>query len=137
MLEHLFSPAEFVAQAARLLQPAGLLVISCPNIKGFDIAILGTRSNSIDHEHVNYFHPQAITQLLERLGMTVLEVLTPGKLDTDLVRKAALAGRIDLTGQPFLHRVLIEEWESVGGVFQDFLAANGLSSHMWVVAQLG
>ncbi len=135
VLEHLFSPSQFVAHAARLLQPGGLLVLSCPNIQGFDIATLGALSNSIDHEHVNYFHPRSIALLLERLGLNVLEVLTPGKLDADLVRKAALAGRIDLTDQPFLQRVLIEEWDELGGSFQEFLAASKLSGHMWAVAQ--
>ncbi len=137
VIEHLFRPAQVVAHAARLLRPGGLLVLSCPNIKGFDIATLGTLSNSIDHEHVNYFHPKSIALLLTRLGLTVLEVLTPGKLDADLVRKAALAGQIDLAGQPLLNRLLIEDWDRLGEPFQDFLATNALSGHMWVVAQHG
>jgi SAM-dependent methyltransferase len=135
VLEHLFCPADFIASAARLLRGGGLLVLSCPNVHGFDIATLGTLSNSIDHEHVNYFHPQSITLLLRRFGLRVVEVLTPGKLDADLVRKAADTGRIDLSGQPFLHRVLLQEWDRLGEPFQEFLAAHNLSSHMWAVAQ--
>jgi len=135
VFEHLFSPPAFVASAARLLRSGGLLVLSCPNIHGFDIATLGTLSNSIDHEHVNYFHPGSIRRLLERFGLRVVEVLTPGKLDADLVRTAAAVGRIDLSDQPFLRRILCDEWDRLGEPFQAFLADHNLSSHMWAVAQ--
>ena len=37
--------------------------------------------------------------------------------------------------EDFTDDILIEEWERLGEQFQDFLASNGLSSHMWVVAQ--
>ena len=42
---------------------------------------------------------------------------------------------IDLAGEPFLRRVLLDEWDRLGWAFQQFLAANGLSSHMWLVAR--
>ena len=35
-----------------------------------------------------------------------------------------LAGLLDLSGQPFLQRVLIEDWDRLGGPFQQFAAAN-------------
>ena len=65
----------------------------------------------------------------------MIEVTTPGRLDVELVRKAALAGDFDLSGQSFLRRVLSDEWESFGGPFQEFLAEHGLSSHMWLTAR--
>lgn len=132
VLEHLFDPAAFVRSVARYLRPGGLFVLSCPNIRGFDNATLGTLSNTIDHEHVNYLHPYSLRRLLRRAGLEVLDVLTPGRLDADLVRKAALAGKITLP--PFLQHVLIDAWETLGEGFQDFLAASGLSGHMWAVA---
>jgi hypothetical protein len=49
------------------------------------------------------------------------------------VRKRALAGEIELDA--FLRRVLIEDWDRVGDAFQDFLAASGLSSNMWLVGR--
>ena len=51
------------------------------------------------------------------------------------LREAALAGKIDLSGDPFLKRVLVDEWERLGPPFQRFLAEHGLSSHMWLVAR--
>jgi len=60
---------------------------------------------------------------------------TPGMLDAELVRKNLLAGALDVATQPFLRRVLIDEWERLGEPFQKFLADNRLSSHMMVVAR--
>lgn len=135
VIEHLFDPFAFVSRAAQLLRGGGLLVLSCPNVKGFDVAALGRRSNTIDHEHVNYFHPDSIRILLKRVGLDVLDVSTPGKLDAELVRKAAMEGRVWLDDQPLLSRVLLDEWDRLGSAFQQFLSANGLSSHMWACAK--
>ena len=105
------------------------------NAKGFDIVTLGALSGAIDPEHLNYFHPASLGALLESEGFTVLETQTPGRLDAELVRKAVLDGRADLSGQPFLQRVLIDEWEAQGERFQDYLVEARLSSNQWIVAK--
>jgi len=135
VIEHLFSPREFVARCAALLPPGGLFVVTCPNVKGFDIVVLGAVANAIDTEHLNYMHPHSLGLLLEREGFEVLESETPGRLDAELVRKKALAGEFDLSRQPFLEQVLLEEWDRLGDAFQDFLTASGLSSNMWLVGR--
>lgn len=134
-IEHLFDPADLVRQAARLLRPGGLLVLSCPNGEGFDIATLGPEALAVDPEHVNLFNPSSLTTLLAAHGFEVLEAATPGRLDAELVRTAVLEGRYDLTGQPFLQRVLIDEYDTLGWPFQQLLAENGLSSHLWLAAR--
>jgi SAM-dependent methyltransferase len=135
VIEHLFRPVSFVQRCARLLAPGGLMVLSCPNGAGFDIEILGARALAVDAEHFNLFNPQSLSGLLERSGFEVLECATPGRLDAELVRDAVLKGEKDLSGEPFLRRVLIDEWERLGWPFQQFLAAQGLSSHMWIAAR--
>lgn len=135
VIEHLFCPADFIRSCASLLPAGGLIVLTCPNVKGFDVEVLGELSSTFDNEHMNYFHPGSITGLLETSGFDVLEVSTPGKLDAELVRKAALEGKIDLSAQPFLKRVLIDRWAESGAAFQKFISDNLLSSHMWVVAR--
>ncbi len=134
VIEHLFSPKGFVEQMARLLKPGGLMVLTCPNGKGFDVEVLGPVSNTVDHEHINYFNPASLAKLLADCGMTVLESFTPGKLDADLVRNRILSGEYDVSGQPFLKKILIDEWDAQGQAFQDYLVASGLSSNMWLVA---
>jgi SAM-dependent methyltransferase len=135
VLEHLFSPQDYIRQCARMLNPGGLLLITCPNGQGFDVSVLGAVSDTVDVEHLNYFNPDSLTRLARSCGMEVLEVTTPGMLDAELVRKKVLSGAIDLSEQEFLRRVLIDRWESVGVAFQQFLAANALSSHMWLAAR--
>jgi 2-polyprenyl-3-methyl-5-hydroxy-6-metoxy-1,4-benzoquinol methylase len=134
VIEHLFSPRRFLAGCARLLRPGGILVLSCPNGQGFDISLLREKSLAIDPEHVNFFNPASLTLLLESQGFQVLQVSTPGRLDAEFVREAALKGDYRLP-DPFLRRVLLEEWERLGWPFQQFLAQHQLSSHMWAVAR--
>ncbi len=133
-LEHLFSPRDFLMTVHKLLAKNGLIVITCPSIDGFDIVMLQTHSDTIDHEHVNYLHPASIRQLATECGFDVLEIVTPGKLDADIVRNKVLTGVISLEDQPWLKQVLIDRWETLGQPFQEFLAANNLSTHMWMVA---
>jgi SAM-dependent methyltransferase len=133
VIEHLFSPRAFLERCAAVLRPGGLLLLTCPNVRGFDVETLGEQSSTVDAEHLNYFHPDSLGALLERCGFEVVEAFTPGRLDAELVRKQALAGGLRLP--PFEQRVLIDEWERLGGPFQDFLAAHGLSSNMWLVAR--
>jgi len=135
VIEHLFNPAEFIAHMVRLIQPGGMLMLTCPNGQGFDIETLGPLSTTVDHEHLNYFNPGSLAGLLKRHGMELIESVTPGKLDTELVRNKVLEGAFSLEDQPFLKKVLIDEWEHHGAAFQDFLVARGMSSNLWVVAR--
>ena len=135
VLEHLFSPREFLGVCSKILRKGGLLVLSCPNGHGFDVAVMGPVADTVDVEHLNYFNPASLSGLVGSAGFDILEVLTPGVLDAELVRKKVLDGAFDLSSQPFLKRVLVDDWDRLGAPFQQFLADNRLSSHMWLVAQ--
>jgi SAM-dependent methyltransferase len=135
VIEHLFAPRGFLKACYAAMPIGGLLVLSCPNGLGFDIATLGRESETVDMGHINYFNPESLTCLVSSCGFEVLDVKTPGELDGELVRKKALAGVVDLSAQPFLRRVLLDEWERLGTGFQRFLQENRLSSHMWLVAR--
>lgn len=135
VIEHLFNPQAYVKSAGRLLRQGGLILLTCPNGEGFDTAMLGAQSGSVDSEHVNLFNPESLSGLLERLGFEVLEVQTPGRLDAELVRTAVLDGASDLATNPFWRKILVDRWESLGESFQAFLAANGLSGHLRILAR--
>lgn len=135
VIEHLFSPREFLLQCRAFLKPGGLFMVTCPNGKGFDITVLGKLSGTVDHEHLNYFNPASLALLLESCGFKVIESLTPGTLDVELVRKKILDGTFDASGQPFLKQVLIDGWEEHGIAFQQFLQDQRLSSNMWLIAK--
>ncbi len=135
VIEHLYEPRQFLSQVARILDADGLLVLSCPNGQGFDVATLREKSLAIDPEHVNLFNPQSLSRLVESCGYEVLDVSTPGRLDAEFVHLAIKEGNFDVSGQPFLKRVLVDEWDRLGWPFQQFLAENSLSSHMWLAAR--
>lgn len=136
VIEHIFSPKEFISQSLRLLKKGGLFIITCPNGKGFDFTVLGEKCNSLDHEHLNYFNPDSLKHLLEDCGFEVLEALTPGRLDAELVRNKIFEGQFDVSNNPFLKQVLIDKWEETGDAFQQFLASSGLSSNLWIIARV-
>ena len=61
------------------------------------------------------------SNLLSNNGFSILEVKTPGKLDAELVRKKAITKEIDLEGRPFLKRIMLSDWDTLGIPFQKFL----------------
>jgi SAM-dependent methyltransferase len=135
VIEHLFEPGDMVRRCVELLAPGGLLVLTCPNSDGFDISCLGAASLAVDAEHVNLFNPTGMRILLESCGLEMIEWSTPGRLDVEFVHRAIASGAVAPPGDAFMRRVLIDEYESLGWPFQQFLAANGLSSHMWFAAR--
>lgn len=134
VIEHLLEPKQFVLKCASLLTKGGLLVLSTPNCKGFDVASLREKSHSIDPEHVVVFNTDSIATLLESCGFKVLERRTPGRLDAELVRKGILNGDCHLGSIPFFREVLIDRFDELGEPFQDFLSQNNMSGNMLVVA---
>ena len=136
VIEHVFSPRELLRKSMYLLTKNGLLILKCPNVRGFPFMVLGKqKAPNFGLEHINMFNTESITVLLEKSGFAVLDVTTPGKLDADIVRNQALEGKFEINGHPFLKRVLLDEWERLGDTFQRFLADNLLSSSMLVVAR--
>jgi len=136
LIEHLFNPKEYILACAKALSKDGLFILTTPNIKGFDLLVLGKASTNIaGPNHINYFHPESLSNLLHNCGLEVIETLTPGELDAELVHKKILDKEFDISNQPFLQNVLVNQWEKLGDNFQKFLSSNGLSSHMWIVAK--
>ena len=135
VIEHLFSPKEFIGKCFELLEPGGIFIVTCPNSKGFDIVTLGKQSTAVDVEHVNLFNPDSLSRLLESYGFEVIDRQTPGRLDAELVRKQVLTGEFDISHQPFLKQILIDEWAEKGTSFQNFLSVNNLSSNLLIVGR--
>ena len=98
VIEHLFNPSIFLEKIRTLLRQDGLLILSCPNGLGFDIATLGSNSLAVDAEHINLFNPISLSLLLSNSGFEVLHTSTPGRLDAEYVREAILS---ELTNPTF------------------------------------
>ena len=110
------------------------IILTCPNGMGFDIQLLKEKSDSIDHEHINYFNPSSIQQLYARAGFKVIQLNTPGKLDVDIVVNKIKKNKIKAIGDFVCKFILNSKDQKVKANFQKFLTKNNLSSNMWVVA---
>lgn len=134
VIEHLYSPINFLNLTKKFLKKNGLLIITCPNGEGFDIQVLKEKSDSIDHEHLNYFNPASIQQLYARAGFKVIQLNTPGKLDVDIVVNKIKKNKIKAIGDFVCEFILNSKDQKVKANFQKFLTKNNLSSNMWLVA---
>jgi 2-polyprenyl-3-methyl-5-hydroxy-6-metoxy-1,4-benzoquinol methylase/ribosomal protein S27E len=132
VIEHLYSPEKFLKKIYDALSRKAMIVVTCPNGLGFDISILGKKSEAIDHEHLNYFNPISIKILMERCGFNVLDVMTPGVLDVDIVYNKFNEKKFT-TKNNFYRQILSNK--NIRNKFQNFLIKNKLSSNMWIVAQ--
>lgn len=136
LIAHLFKPQDYLSICHKMLSKGGLLILTTPNIKGFDLLTLGKLHHNIaGPNHLNYFHPGSIRKLLDRCGFEVVEIQTPGKLDAEIVRNKVISGEFGIANQPFLKHILMDNWGLLGNAFQQFLEVNCLSSHLWVVAR--
>ncbi len=133
VLEHIFSPKQFLGKVFNLMNDNSLLMLTFPAWSGFDASVLREYASTIDHEHLNYFNEKSITLLLNSIGFEILEITTPGELDVEIVRKTSMKNNLKLP--KFIENICIENYDKLGANFQKFLKENKLSSHMMVVAQ--
>jgi len=134
VIEHLVAPVDFLADLGRLARPGGLVVLSGLCGTGFDIMTLGERSKAVSPpHHLTFLSRAGAEAMVAKAGLELLSFLTPGKLDVDIVRNT-LAQDDRAVTDPFLRHLLAGP-ASAAEAFQSFLAENGLSSHMWLLAR--
>jgi SAM-dependent methyltransferase len=78
LIEHLNSPASFLEEAARVLAPGGLIVLTTPNAAGFQARLLGPRWRSAIYDHLYLFSLRTLRALLESRGFALVRVATWG-----------------------------------------------------------
>jgi 2-polyprenyl-3-methyl-5-hydroxy-6-metoxy-1,4-benzoquinol methylase len=135
VIEHISNPFLFLKNIKHMLKKNGLVIFSCPNGQGFDVAMMQVNSNVIDHEHLNYFNTDSINFLLKRSGFDTCEISTPGKLDAELVKNFSLSKKnineIVKHRTNWLKKINEKELQ----ILQKWITHNKLSSHMFVVAK--
>lgn len=135
VLEHVYDPLEFVRTLTNLAKPGGYVFVSTLCVDGFDIQMLWDKSNSIfPPHHINFMSVAGFEHLFARAGLVEVDVTTPGQLDVDIFRNAIKRDPDIMNGQRFLHRIIKDQ--KLAANFQDFLAANRLSSHAWVIGKV-
>lgn len=134
VVEHVFDPSRFLQACRRALQPGGVLLFTTLTITGFDLQILWSESHSIyPPHHINLMSFDGMRRLVERSGLEVVEITTPGKLDVDIVANA-LASNSGIEVPRFI-RELLRRPPSVQEDFQSFLQRANLSSHIRILAR--
>lgn len=132
VLEHVFSPQDFLSAARRILRPGGILMFTTLTVSGFDIQVLWEHSKSIyPPHHINLLSRRGMRELARRSGLELVDLSTPGELDVDIVKNIKRENpEIQL---PRFIASIIDAPANVRAQFQDFLKENELSSHIRVI----
>jgi ubiquinone/menaquinone biosynthesis C-methylase UbiE len=91
MVEHLQEPEKFFQEAARVLQPQGLLVFATPNPTGIGARVMKQRWTGWVDDHISLHAPSEWLKILEGQGFVVLRHGTTGITDIPIFRKLPLA----------------------------------------------
>jgi 2-polyprenyl-3-methyl-5-hydroxy-6-metoxy-1,4-benzoquinol methylase len=131
LFEHLHDPEHFLLHLNNLMSKGDLFIFTTLSGVGVDIQTLWNDSKSVSPpHHLNFFNPKSTRLLLERSGFNVLKISTPGKLDIDI-----LCSNQDKIKDRFWRTFAIQSTSEEKRLMQNFVAENGLSSHMLVVCQ--
>ena len=77
VLEHVNEPRAMLAELAQLLRPGGALYVIVPNVDSLACRVLHERAATFDgRNHLIYFSPQTLRDLMEREGYEVVTMRT-------------------------------------------------------------
>ena len=135
VIEHVHSPINFIESLKMLTKPGGHVLVSGLGVDGYDIQILWNESKSISPpHHINFMSVRGFELLFERAGFKDIDVITPGQLDTEIVKKAVISNS-EIASQNRFATFLSNCSEQVQNEFQTFLQRNRMSSHVWIFAR--
>jgi 2-polyprenyl-3-methyl-5-hydroxy-6-metoxy-1,4-benzoquinol methylase len=135
VIEHVFSPLDFLQSIRQLLRPGGVLMFTTLTISGFDLQVLWSNSKSIfPPHHINFMSVDGMKRLMVRAGFEVVDVTTPGKLDVDIVANA-LKENPAIEVPRFVQALLRQHPSPATENFQQYLQDNLFSSHIRSLAR--
>jgi SAM-dependent methyltransferase len=134
LIEHLLNPQHFLQKIYNMLKFDGYFFFTTLNGKGFDLQVLWGKSKSVfPPHHLNFFNPHSISILLKKVGFTIVEIKTPGRLDWDIVEGAIKKDGFE-AGR-FWNMLANESSGSCKEDLQKWISEYGFSSHMQVLAK--
>ena len=78
VLEHMKHPAEILKEAARILRPGGVLLVTVPSPASRPVleilSAVGLVRDEMIHQHENYFTPTELISLSKKAGFSSAEV---------------------------------------------------------------
>lgn len=78
LIEHLNAPADFLREVRRILSPSGRLIVTTPNIDGFQARLFGKRWRSAIFDHLYLFSKKTLSRLLRETGFAAEKTVTWG-----------------------------------------------------------
>jgi len=131
LFEHLHDPAFFLESLQSLMSSGDLFIFTTLSGIGADIQVLWEDSKAImPPHHLNFFNPKSVKHLIEKTGFESLKISTPGKLDIDI-----LDNNRPLIKDRFWKTFMEIASEDEKELWQQWLADQGWSSHMWAVCR--
>jgi 2-polyprenyl-3-methyl-5-hydroxy-6-metoxy-1,4-benzoquinol methylase len=84
VIEHVPDPKAYVEHIATLLKPGGLFSLATPDVDSLPAKLTGKRwvGYKLSEEHVYYFAPSTLTQMLNEAGFDVVDTYHVGKYVT-------------------------------------------------------
>jgi hypothetical protein len=133
-LDHSDDPAALLEAVVARLADGGLLFLTALVATGFDMVVLGLRNRYLcPPDRANCFSLSGLERLLERAGLSLLEVSTPGVLDLQIVQSHVMEDSTIPCG-PFERQLLAAD-DSAYVAFQAFLQEHHLSSFARIVGR--
>ena len=80
LIEHLNDPGAFLSEIWRVLRPGAYIMLTTPNISGFQARLLGSRWRSAIFDHLYLFSKHTITAMLKTRGFITEGTYTWGGL---------------------------------------------------------
>lgn len=131
LFEHLHDPAAFLTYLKGLMSKGDLFIFTTLSGAGVDIQALWEDSKSVSPpHHLNFLNPHSVQILLRRIGLEVLEVSTPGKLDIDI-----LVNNVHHIKDRFWRTFAESASDTVKAQWQSLIEKSGWSSHMMVACR--
>lgn len=85
LIEHLTDPKGFLQEMRRILAADGLLIISTPNIAGFQARLMGEQWRSAIADHIILYSRKTLKRLLEANGFRICRIKTWGGIGAGIV----------------------------------------------------
>jgi 2-polyprenyl-3-methyl-5-hydroxy-6-metoxy-1,4-benzoquinol methylase len=145
VIEHLAEPRAFLAKAHSLLKPGGVCFVLVPNMNSLAMRVLGTRYRYVYPQHLNYFTPATLRNLVQP-GFTVVELTSthfnPIVIWQDLRgrgRDVPNAERAELLRRTtaYKKRAAMKPVKAVYQLVEKMLAALKLADNLAVVLRKG
>jgi len=134
VVEKIFDPVKFFADAYTVCKPNGLFLIATTTSSGFEYQVLGEHSpNMIPLDRLNLLSLEALRGQIEKAGFEIIEISTPGRLDVEIVKKAVEKNpKIPL--HPFWQYLFRHRDANASNSLQEYLQQYQLSSHVRIAA---